>query len=90
MGMTLWSVKMYGYNCRKIKSYQIQREFFLLFIFLGYQVIPSDRMLLSLSHTIFLHAFKLFERFYSICCAIEFFRNLDAICIAKALDQNPF
>ena len=32
-GMTLRSLKMYGYIGSKTKSYQIQREFLLLFIF---------------------------------------------------------
>ena len=32
--MTLWSFKTYGYICSKTKSYQIQRRFLFLFIFL--------------------------------------------------------
>ena len=38
--MTLWSLEIYRYIGSKTKSYQIQREFLLLFIFLNY---PSDR-----------------------------------------------
>ena len=38
MGMTLWSLETYGYIGSKTKSYQILREFLLLFIFLGYPV----------------------------------------------------
>ena len=36
MGMTLWSLETYGWIGSKTKSYQIQRGFFLLFIFLGH------------------------------------------------------
>ena len=39
MDMTLWSLETYGYIGNKTKSYQIQRGFLLLFIFLGH---PSD------------------------------------------------
>ena len=35
MGMTLWSLKTYGYIGSKTKNYQIQRRFLLLFIFLS-------------------------------------------------------
>ena len=35
MGMTLRNLKMCGYIDNKTKSYQIQRKFFLLFIFLS-------------------------------------------------------
>ena len=34
IGMTLRSLEMYGYIGSKTKSYQIQKEFLLLFIFL--------------------------------------------------------
>ena len=34
MGMILWNLKTYGYIDNKTKNYWIQREFFLLFIFL--------------------------------------------------------
>ena len=34
IGMTLWSLKTYGYIDSKTKSYQMQRGFLLLFIFL--------------------------------------------------------
>ena len=52
MGMTLWSLETYGYIDSKTKSYQIQRGFLQLFIFLssrpwpsGYK--PSDLILLA-------------------------------------------
>ena len=57
MSVTLWSLKTYGYNCSKAKSYQIQRGFLPLFIFfpdLGLQAI----CLLILSFKP--HAFKSF------------------------------
>ena len=50
MGITLWSLKMYWYISSKIKSYQIQRGFLLLFIFLSSKpwplgCLPSDSIL---------------------------------------------
>ena len=45
IGMTLQSLEMYGYIGNKTKSYQIQRGFLLLFIFLSYQVVSSSHML---------------------------------------------
>ena len=47
VGIILRSLKMYGYIGSKTKNYQIQRRFLLLFIFLGYQVVPSSRMSLG-------------------------------------------
>ena len=37
MGITLWNLKTYRYIGSKIKSYQIHREFLLLFIFLPFR-----------------------------------------------------
>ena len=44
IGMTLRSLEMYGYIGRKTKSYQIQRGFLLLFIFLPSGPWPSGYM----------------------------------------------
>ena len=50
MGIILWSLETYRYIGSKTKSYQIQRGFLLLFIFLSYpsdwafQEIPSSRV----------------------------------------------
>ena len=44
MGMTLWSLEMYGYIDSKTKSYQIQKDFLLLFIFLPSRPWPSNCM----------------------------------------------
>ena len=41
MGMTLWTLKTYGYISSKTKSNQIQRGFLLLFIFLPSKLKPS-------------------------------------------------
>ena len=50
MGTILWSLKTYEYIGSKTKSYQIQKRFFLPFIFLGYQVVPSSHVLSDLSN----------------------------------------
>ena len=90
--MTLQSFETYGYINNKTKSYQIQREFLLLFIFLGYQAVLSSRM--PLSHTILpiqcYFVSRLFQRFCSMGYTTEFYQNLNAVCIAKALDQDAF
>ena len=44
IGIALWSLKMYGYISSKTKNYQIQIGFLQLFIFLGYQIVPSSHM----------------------------------------------
>ena len=44
-GMTLWSLKTYGCIGSKTKSYQIQKGFLLLFIFLSSRPWPSGCML---------------------------------------------
>ena len=85
--MTLRNLETYGYIGSKTKSYQIQREFFLLFIFLGhrgrafwpYAIRPSQCY----------SAPRLFRRFHSMDYATEFHQNLDTVCIIKALDQDP-
>ena len=83
--MTLWSLKTYGYICSKTKSYQIQRRFFLLFIFLGYCAFwpCAIRPFQCCS------APRPFRRFCSMGYATEFYQNLDAMCITKASDQDP-
>ena len=78
--MTLWSFKTYGKIDSKTKSYQIQRGFLLLFIFLNYQVVPSGRMP---------SGSRPFRRFRSMGYATEFHQNLDAVYITKASDQDP-
>ena len=78
--MTLWSLETYGQIGSKTKSYRIQRGFLLLFIFLNYQVVPSGRMP---------SGSRPFRRFRSMGYATEFHQNLDAVCITKALDQDP-
>ena len=94
--MTLQSFKTYRYICSKTKSYQIQRRFLLLFIFLGYEIVlsscmPSDRTIqLSQNCFIFSHTFRPFQSFCSISYATKFYKNFDVICIVKALDQDPF
>ena len=47
MGVTLQSLKIYGYINSKIKNYQIQRGFFLLFIFLPSRPWPLGCMLVK-------------------------------------------
>ena len=84
--MTLRSLEMYGYIDSKTKSYWIQRRFLLLFIFLGhcgrafkpYAIKPSQCC----------SAPRPFRRFCSMGYAIEFYQNLDAVCITKASDQD--
>ena len=87
MSVILWSLETYGYNCSKTKSYQIQRRFLLLFIFLGhcgrafwpYAIRPSQCRF----------APRPFHRFCSIDYATKFHQNLDAVYIIKASDQDP-
>ena len=83
--MTLWSLEMYGYICSKIKSYQIQRGFLLLFIFLGYHAFWSCTIRPSQCCS----TPKPFRRFCSMGYATKFHQNLDAVCITKASDQDP-
>ena len=90
MGMTLWSLKTYGYISSKIKSYQIQRGFLLLFIFLGYEIDPSGYMSLGLPNAVLSYTSRLFRRFCSMSFATKFHQNLDAMCIAKASDEDPY
>ena len=83
--MTLRSLETYEYISSKTKSYRIERGFFLLFIFLGYHAFwpyairPSQCCSTP----------RLFRRFCSMGYAIEFYQNLDTVCITKALDQDP-
>ena len=82
-GMTLWSLKTYGYNCSKTESYQIQRRFFLLFIFLDYHAFWPCAISQCCS------APRPFRRFCLMGYATEFHQNLDIVCITKASDQDP-
>ena len=81
-------LKRMGKNGNKTKSYQIQRGFLLLFIFLDYQVGSSSRTPSDLPNVALPHALRLFRRFCSMGYATKFYQNLDDVCIAKASDQN--
>ena len=85
MGMTLWSLKTYKSNYSKTKSYQMQREFFLLFIFLGYYAFWP--CVIRPSQCCF--APRPFYRFCSMDYATKFQQNHDAVCISKASDEDP-
>ena len=86
MNMTLWSLKTYMQIGSKTKSYQIQRGFFLLFIFLNYQVVPSSCMLSGFPDAA---PPRPFRRFWLMGYATKFHQNLDAVCITKASDHDP-
>ena len=60
MVMILRSLKMYEYIGSKTKSYQIQKRFLLLFIFLSYQVVPFGRVLLGFPNATFSSYFQAF------------------------------
>ena len=85
--MTLWSLETYGYIGSKTKSYQIQKGFLLLFIFLGHRDCAFWQYAIRPSQCC--SAPRPFRRFCSMDYATEFYQNLDTVCITKALDQDP-
>ena len=84
--MTLRNLETYGYIGSKTKSYQIQREFFLLFIFLGH--CSCAFWLYAIKPSQYCFTPRSFRRFCSMGYTTEFHQNLDAICIIKTSDQD--
>ena len=85
--MTLRTFEIYGYIGSKTKSYQIQREFLLLFIFLGH----SSRAFWphAIRPSQYCSVPRPFCRFHLIGYTTKYHQNLDAVCIIKILDEDP-